>query len=127
MPGAQQHQEATPGRGAAAQDQLNLTGNARFRARATPHRHIRLNGIAYQRHGWDIHAALSAGRTDGGRVSPVAAVRQEHSSIRSQDRGAPAGGGTAEGPIHEYYLVPFTEPDLSRHRTEICWPVFQTA
>src|SRR5262249_44830218 len=36
--GAQQHQEATPGRGAAAQDQLKLTGNARFRARATPHR-----------------------------------------------------------------------------------------
>ena len=32
-----------------------------------------------------------------------------------------------EGPIREYYLVPFTEPDLSRHRTEICWPVFQTA
>jgi effector-binding domain-containing protein len=32
-----------------------------------------------------------------------------------------------EGPIREYYLVPFTEPDVSRHRTEICWPVFQTA
>jgi|1186.fasta_scaffold10023_2 DNA-binding transcriptional MerR regulator len=32
-----------------------------------------------------------------------------------------------EGPIREYYLVPFTESDLSRHRTEICWPVFQTA
>ena len=32
-----------------------------------------------------------------------------------------------EGPIREYYLVAFTEPDLSRHRTEICWPVFQTA
>ena len=32
-----------------------------------------------------------------------------------------------EGPIREFYLVPFTEPDLSRHRTEICWPVFQTA
>ena len=31
-----------------------------------------------------------------------------------------------EGPIREYYLVPFTEP-VSRHRTEICWPVFQTA
>src|SRR5215472_159056 len=38
MPGAQQHQQATPGRGAAAQDQLKLTGNTRFRARATPHR-----------------------------------------------------------------------------------------
>ena len=32
-----------------------------------------------------------------------------------------------EGPIREYYPVPLTEPDLSRHRTEICWPVFQTA
>ena len=31
-----------------------------------------------------------------------------------------------DGPIREYYLVPFTEPDLSQHRTEICWPVFQT-
>jgi len=31
-----------------------------------------------------------------------------------------------DGPIREYYLVPFTEPDLSKHRTEICWPVFQT-
>jgi len=32
-----------------------------------------------------------------------------------------------EGPIREYYQVPFTEPDPDRHRTEICWPVFQTA
>jgi DNA-binding transcriptional MerR regulator len=32
-----------------------------------------------------------------------------------------------DGPIREYYLVPFTEPDPGRHRTEICWPVFQTA
>jgi DNA-binding transcriptional MerR regulator len=31
-----------------------------------------------------------------------------------------------DGPIREYYLVPFTEPDISQHRTEICWPVFQT-
>ena len=31
-----------------------------------------------------------------------------------------------DGPIREYYLVPFTEPDPDRHRTEICWPVFQT-
>jgi DNA-binding transcriptional MerR regulator len=32
-----------------------------------------------------------------------------------------------DGPIREYYLVPFTEPDVSRHRTQVCWPVFQTA
>jgi DNA-binding transcriptional MerR regulator len=31
-----------------------------------------------------------------------------------------------KGPIREYYLVPFTEPPAA-HRTEICWPVFQTA
>jgi len=32
-----------------------------------------------------------------------------------------------EGPIREYYLVPFSEPgDPARHRTEICWPVFRT-
>jgi DNA-binding transcriptional MerR regulator len=31
-----------------------------------------------------------------------------------------------DGPLREYYLVPFTEPDPARHRTEICWPVFQT-
>ena len=31
-----------------------------------------------------------------------------------------------EGPIREYYQVPFTEPDPAKHRTEICWPVFQT-
>src|SRR5215469_1171462 len=58
--GAQQHQEATPGRGAAAPDQLKLPGNARFRAHATPTGHVRLNGIAYEQHGWDIRA-LSAG------------------------------------------------------------------
>jgi DNA-binding transcriptional MerR regulator len=32
-----------------------------------------------------------------------------------------------DGPIREYYVVPFTEPDPASHRTEICWPVFQTA
>jgi effector-binding domain-containing protein len=31
-----------------------------------------------------------------------------------------------EGPIREYYLSPLDEPDPSRQRTEICWPVFQT-
>lgn len=33
-----------------------------------------------------------------------------------------------EGPIREYYLVGFTDTDDERlHRTEVCWPVFQTA
>jgi DNA-binding transcriptional MerR regulator len=32
-----------------------------------------------------------------------------------------------DGPIREYYLVPFDEPDPpGGHRTEICWPVFHT-
>ena len=33
-----------------------------------------------------------------------------------------------EGPIREDYVVgSFETPDETRHRTEICWPVFQTA
>jgi effector-binding domain-containing protein len=31
-----------------------------------------------------------------------------------------------EGPIREYFPVPFTHPDPAAHRTEVCWPVFQT-
>jgi DNA-binding transcriptional MerR regulator/effector-binding domain-containing protein len=31
------------------------------------------------------------------------------------------------GPIREYYLVSVLDtPDETRHRTEVCWPVFQT-
>ncbi|MFN8514511.1 MAG: hypothetical protein U0841_18360 [Chloroflexia bacterium] len=30
-------------------------------------------------------------------------------------------------PIREHYLVAGSEtPDESRHRTEVCWPIFQT-
>jgi DNA-binding transcriptional MerR regulator len=33
-----------------------------------------------------------------------------------------------DGPIREHYLVSgFDTPDETHHRTEICWPVFQTA
>lgn len=33
-----------------------------------------------------------------------------------------------QGPIREDYLVgSFDTPDVSRHRTEVCWPVFQIA
>src|SRR6202165_1623409 len=33
-----------------------------------------------------------------------------------------------EGPIREYYLVtPFETADELRHRTEVAWPIFQTA
>jgi DNA-binding transcriptional MerR regulator/effector-binding domain-containing protein len=32
-----------------------------------------------------------------------------------------------EGPIREHYLVTYSDTeDESRHRTEVCWPVFQT-
>jgi DNA-binding transcriptional MerR regulator/effector-binding domain-containing protein len=33
-----------------------------------------------------------------------------------------------DGPIREYYVLGFPDTDdQSRHRTEVCWPVFQTA
>ncbi|MCU4187180.1 MerR family transcriptional regulator [Acidiferrimicrobium sp. IK] len=33
-----------------------------------------------------------------------------------------------DGPIREYYLVGFADTDdQEQHRTEVCWPVFQTA
>lgn len=33
-----------------------------------------------------------------------------------------------EGPIREYYFVSFSDTDdQDEHRTEVCWPVFQTA
>ena len=77
---------------------------------------------------------------DGGRAELVtipgveAAVMLHSGSPADSDQTYGALGTVVaeraigvEGPIREYYLVPFTEPDLSRHRTEICWPVFQTA
>jgi len=77
---------------------------------------------------------------DGGRAEVVtipgveAAVMLHSGSPADSDQTYGALGTIVaeraigiEGPIREYYLVPFTEPDLSRHRTEICWPVFQTA
>jgi DNA-binding transcriptional MerR regulator len=37
------------------------------------------------------------------------------------------GAISVPGPIREYYLVgPLDTPDESRHRTEVCWPVFRT-
>ena len=77
---------------------------------------------------------------DGGRAEVVtipgveAAVMLHSGSPADSDQTYGALGTIVaeraigiEGPIREYFLVPFTEPDLSRHRTEICWPVFQTA
>jgi DNA-binding transcriptional MerR regulator len=77
---------------------------------------------------------------DGGRaeittIPGVEAAVMLHSGSPADSDQTYGALGTAvaeraigvEGPIREYYLVPFTESDLSRHRTEICWPVFQTA
>ena len=80
------------------------------------------------------------GPAAGGRVEPVTIPAAEMAVMLHA--GPPADSdqtygalGTAvaeqaigvEGPIREYYLVPLSEPDPARHRTEICWPVFQTA
>jgi DNA-binding transcriptional MerR regulator len=82
-------------------------------------------------------AALVPG---GGRVESLAIPGMEaavmlHSGPASDSDQTYGALGTivaqraigVEGPIREYYLVPFTDPDPARHRTEICWPVFQTA
>jgi DNA-binding transcriptional MerR regulator len=63
-----------------------------------------------------------------------AAVCVHHGSPADSDRTyADLGAAVAEraigldGPIREYYLTGFDDPDESTHRTEICWPVFRTA
>jgi effector-binding domain-containing protein len=34
---------------------------------------------------------------------------------------------SVDGPIREYYVVTTADtPDESQHRTEVCWPIFQT-
>jgi DNA-binding transcriptional MerR regulator len=76
----------------------------------------------------------------GGRVRPLiipaaeAAVMVHSGSLADSDQtygmlGTVVAGRAigVDGPIREYYQVPFTEPDPAKHRTEICWPVFQTA
>jgi effector-binding domain-containing protein len=76
-----------------------------------------------------------AGRAEIVTVPGVEAAVMVHSGSPADSDQTYGALGTAvaeraigvEGPIREYYLVPFTEPDLSRHRAEICWPVFQTA
>jgi DNA-binding transcriptional MerR regulator len=63
-----------------------------------------------------------------------AAVCVHHGSVADSDRTyADLGAVVAEraigvdGPIREYYLTGFDDPDESTHRIEICWPVFRTA
>lgn len=75
-----------------------------------------------------------------GRVEPLRLPRVEYAiavhlgSIENLDRTYAALGAIVaeraigvQGPIREDYLVgAFETPDESLHRTEICWPVFQT-
>jgi DNA-binding transcriptional MerR regulator len=76
-----------------------------------------------------------------GRVAPYVvpgaelAVLLHEGSIRDLDQTFAALGKFVleraigvEGPIREYYLVtPFESPDELRHKTEVAWPIFQTA
>lgn len=77
---------------------------------------------------------------DPGRVRlaeiPAAdvAVAVHKGSMESIDRTYAALGATVaervigvDGPIREYYLTGFADPDESTYRTEVCWPVFRTA
>jgi DNA-binding transcriptional MerR regulator len=87
-----------------------------------------------------VDAAVDGPVPGGGRAERVtipaveAAVMLHSGSPADSDQTYGALGTVVaeraigvEGPIREYYLVPFTETDLSHHRTEICWPVFQTS
>jgi len=80
-------------------------------------------------------SAAEGGRTELVTIPGIEAAVMLHSGSPADSDQTYGALGTVvaeraigiEGPIREFYLVPFTEPDLSRHRTEICWPVFQTA
>jgi DNA-binding transcriptional MerR regulator len=80
------------------------------------------------------NAASAGGRAELVTVPGVEAAVMLHAGSPADSDQTYGALGTVvaeraigvEGPIREYYLVPFTEP-VSRHRTEICWPVFQTA
>jgi len=78
----------------------------------------------------------SIGRVQS-HVVPAAelAVLLHEGSVRDLDQTFAALGKFVleraigvEGPIREYYLVtPFETADELRHRTEVAWPIFQTA
>lgn len=77
----------------------------------------------------------------GGRIERLQfplveyAVAVHEGPVESADRTYAALGGVVaeraigvQGPILENYLVGGPEtPDETKHRTEICWPIFQTA
>lgn len=63
-----------------------------------------------------------------------AAVAVHAGGMESLDRTYAALGQTVaervigvDGPIREYYLTGFDDPDDPAHRVEVCWPVFATA
>lgn len=88
-----------------------------------------------------VHADAAASVRPGGRVrlteipAVEAAVAEHEGGMDDIDRTYGALGTSVaeraigvDGPIREYYLVGAAETDdESRHRTEVCWPVFQTA
>ncbi len=75
------------------------------------------------------------GAGDQARVLPATeyAVALHHGSFEDLDQTfAALGTAVAQrtigvhGPIRENYLVSgFDTPDVERHRTEVCWPIFQ--
>lgn len=81
-------------------------------------------------------AAEAAGRVELLRLPAVEyAIAVHHGSIENLDRTYAALGAVVaeraigvQGPIREDYLVGALEaPNETDHRTEICWPVFQTS
>jgi DNA-binding transcriptional MerR regulator len=82
----------------------------------------------------EIRRGQGAGRARLTEIPAVdAAVAVHEGDVADIDRTYAALGTTVteraigiEGPIREYYLTGFADPDVSTHRTEVCWPVFRT-
>jgi DNA-binding transcriptional MerR regulator len=91
------------------------------------------NELLEEEHGELV--ALVPVRDAGDRVLPASeyAVAMHHGSFEDLDQTFAAVGAAVaqrtigvQGPIREIYLVnAFDTPDVERHRTEICWPIFQ--
>lgn len=80
-------------------------------------------------------ALLSGGRVKLREIPAVEAAVVVHEGAADDIDRTYGALGTAvaeraigvDGPIREYYLVGFSDTDdESRHRTEVCWPVFLT-
>lgn len=80
-------------------------------------------------------APAGGGRVEGLEIPALeAAVMVHHGPLDDLDRTYGALGTVVaeraigvDGPIREYYLTSFFDTDdQSRHRTEVCWPVFHT-